>query len=177
EPAGSGVDVGLSAAYGTSASSAALVTAHAVTLTGLTANTTYHYRATSRDAAGNLGASADATFTTSSCCTPIFVPSGGDLQSALDNANPGDTSMLEAGGTLTGNFVLPVKSGAAMITIRSSAPDAALPAASTRIDPSYASQLPKLRSPNNGPALATAAAAHHYTLMFLEFLANNQGYG
>ena len=64
-----------------------------------------------------------------------------------------------------------------MVTIRSSAQDSALPPANTRIDQSYAAQLAKLRSPNSGPALATAAAAHHYTLLFLEFLANYQGYG
>lgn len=37
---------------------------HSVTLTGLTAGTTYHYRVNSRDAAGNLASLADATFTT-----------------------------------------------------------------------------------------------------------------
>ncbi len=38
---------------------------HSVTLTGLTAGTTYHYRINSRDAANNLASLADATFTTS----------------------------------------------------------------------------------------------------------------
>ena len=56
-------------------------------------------------------------------------------------------------------------------------PDGALPAAATRIDPSYAAQLPKLQSPNDMPALATVGGAHHYTLLFLEFLANFQGKG
>ena len=37
---------------------------HSVTLTGLVAGTTYHYRINSRDAAGNLASLADATFTT-----------------------------------------------------------------------------------------------------------------
>src|SRR5205823_5998140 len=83
----------------------------------------------------------------------IMVAAGGDLQGAIDRANPGDTILLEAGATFTGNFVLPVKPGSQMITIRSSAPDAALPNASTRIDPSYAPQLPKLKSPNSQPAL------------------------
>jgi hypothetical protein len=43
-----------------------LTTAHTVVLTGLSAGTTYHYRVKSRDAAGNLGTSNDATFTTTS---------------------------------------------------------------------------------------------------------------
>ncbi len=42
-----------------------LVTSHSQALAGLTANTTYHYRVLSRDAAGNLATSDDFTFTTS----------------------------------------------------------------------------------------------------------------
>src|SRR4029077_3949372 len=41
-----------------------LVVSHVVTLSGLAASTTYHYRVKSRDAAGNLAISADFTFTT-----------------------------------------------------------------------------------------------------------------
>jgi hypothetical protein len=43
-----------------------LVTSHSVALTGLTAGTTYHYRADSRDSAGTLASSADASFATTS---------------------------------------------------------------------------------------------------------------
>jgi len=106
----------------------------------------------------------------------IRVPAGADLQAAINNAQSGDTLLLEAGATFTGNFVLPAKNNAAMITIRSSAADSALPGASTRIDPSYAPLLPKLKSPNRQPALATAPGAHHYTLMGLEFPSTDQGY-
>lgn len=49
---------------GSSARKSTLVTAHTQTLSGLVANTTYHYRAKSADAAGNLGTSSDYTFTT-----------------------------------------------------------------------------------------------------------------
>src|SRR5436190_523557 len=106
----------------------------------------------------------------------INVPAGGDLQAAINSAQPGDTILVQAGVTFTGNFVLPVKSGASMITIRTSAPDSSLPDATTRIDPSYAPVLPKLKSPNRQPALATAPGAHHYTLMGLEFPSTDQGY-
>ena len=66
EVADSQVEYGTTSGYGTfSAPNSALVTAHAMGLNGLVANTTYHYRVISKDAAGNLGASGDNTFTTS----------------------------------------------------------------------------------------------------------------
>jgi len=107
----------------------------------------------------------------------ITVAAGGDLQAALNAANPGDTILLQAGATFVGNFVLPAKSGNAVITIRSSAADSALPPPGARITPAYAAALPKLKSANSMPALSTAAAAHHYRLQCLEFLANAQGFG
>lgn len=109
--------------------------------------------------------------------TTFTVPAGGSVQAALDAAAPGDTILLEAGATYVGNFVLPAKAGAKFITIRSSAPDAMLPPAGVRIGPSYSPYLPKLRSPSNVPALATAPGAHHYRLQFLEFQANANGAG
>src|SRR6185295_4722989 len=55
EAADSLVEFGTTASYGSSTSlDAALVTSHAVTLAGLTENTTYHYRVKSKDASGNL---------------------------------------------------------------------------------------------------------------------------
>ncbi|HEV3468234.1 MAG TPA: hypothetical protein VG148_02860, partial [Pyrinomonadaceae bacterium] len=50
----------------------------------------------------------------------INVPAGGDLQAALDRAQPGDEVVLEAGASFVGNFTLPAKAGAAFITVRSS---------------------------------------------------------
>ena len=65
EPASSQVEYGTTTAYGSlTALDPALVTTHGQTLTGLGANTTYHYRVRSQDAALNLGLSGDATFTT-----------------------------------------------------------------------------------------------------------------
>jgi hypothetical protein len=102
-----------------------------------------------------------------------------DLQAAINAANPGDTIRLQAGATFVGNFVLPAKGGSStsFITIRTSAADAVLPGSTTRMTPAYAGQLPKLRSPNSAPALATASGAHHYRIQFLEFLANYKGMG
>ena len=108
----------------------------------------------------------------------INVPAGGNLQAAINQAQPGDTILLAAGATFKGNFVLPAKGGTAFITIRSSAPDSSLPPAGTRITPNYASVLPKLQSSNGGfPALATAASASYYVIQFVEFLQNPTGAG
>src|SRR5260370_28426687 len=109
--------------------------------------------------------------------SPIQVALGGDLQVAINIAQPGDTILLQAGATFTGNFVLPVKAGSSYITIRSSAPDSALPFANQRIDPSYAAQLPKIQSGNGMQAIVTAPGAHHYRLLALEFRASFQGIG
>jgi hypothetical protein len=100
----------------------------------------------------------------------ITVNAGGNLQAALDAAQPGDTIVLQAGAVFTGNFVLPAKGGTSYITIRSAAPDGSLPAAGTRITPAYAGVLPKVRSDHNGAAFRTAAGAAYWRLLFLEIL-------
>jgi hypothetical protein len=100
--------------------------------------------------------------------TTIAVPAGGDFQAALTQAAPGDVITLAAGATYTGNFILPAKAGSGWIIIRTSAPDASLPPAGTRITPASASVLAKIVSPNSGPALATAPGAHHYRFLGLE---------
>ena len=65
EAASSAVDYGETIAYGSTASGPSLVTEHQVTLSGLTPQTSYHYRAKSSDACGaGPTASADAMFTT-----------------------------------------------------------------------------------------------------------------
>jgi len=65
EAADSQVEYGLSSSYGTStARDFTLVGSHTAALSGLTAETLYHFRVLSRDAAGNLAASSDFAFTT-----------------------------------------------------------------------------------------------------------------
>jgi len=108
----------------------------------------------------------------------IVVPADGDLQAAIDAAQPGDVITLEPNATYTGNFVLPNKGDSTdYITIRSATPDAALPDAGVRMTPAYSALLPKIKSPNALQAMLTAAGAHHYKLMFLEFQANLAGAG
>jgi hypothetical protein len=59
------VEYGTSTAYGSATTpNASMVTGHNATVSGLSASTLYHYRVRSRDAAGNLAASGDFTFTT-----------------------------------------------------------------------------------------------------------------
>src|SRR6185503_5644453 len=94
------------------------------------------------DAGGFNVAGVTATYMPAGGSSTINVFAGGDLQAALNAAKPGDTILLEAGATFIGNFVLPVKQGDAVITIRSAAPAAALPAAGVRITPAYAGALP-----------------------------------
>jgi PKD repeat protein len=107
----------------------------------------------------------------------FYVRTSAELQSALTAAQPGDTILLEPGLTYLGNFVLPVKPGETFITIRSAASDAVLPPEGIRISPSDAPLLPRLRSPNSGSVLTTAAGAHHWRLQYLEFGPNVGGYG
>jgi hypothetical protein len=65
EASDSQVDYGTTTSYGSvSALSASPVTTHAINLAALSANTTYHFRARSNDAAGNTAVSGDFTFTT-----------------------------------------------------------------------------------------------------------------
>src|SRR5437879_2390693 len=71
----------------------------------------------------------------------IDVPASGDLQSAINSAQPGDVIKLAAGATYTGNFTLPVKSGTGYVYIRTSTPDSNLPAPGTRVSPSNASLM------------------------------------
>ena len=106
----------------------------------------------------------------------VVVRVGDNLQAALDAAQPGDVLMLQAGATFVGNFVLPVKTGATYITVRSAAADDVLPGTGTRITPAYAAFLPKIQSTNTAPALCAAAGAHHWRLQFLEFPATQLGY-
>lgn len=96
----------------------------------------------------------------------IVVPSGGDLQSALDAARPGDTLSLEAGATFVGPFTLPVKQGNDWIVIQGSA-QRRLPPSGARVDPSYAAFMPKLEA-EGGPVIVTATGAHHYRFVGIE---------
>src|SRR5205823_6085119 len=73
EPASSEVRYGTTDQYGQFLGSTALVTDHAVTLTGLTPSQNYHFIAVSTDAAGNRATSGDTTFKTAAQTQPPTV--------------------------------------------------------------------------------------------------------
>jgi hypothetical protein len=141
-------------------------------LTGLTDNTNYCFVVRAYNFL------ADTSTPSNEVCVKtaatILVKAGGDLQAAFNQAQPGDTILLESNASFVGNFVLPAKTATSTnyITIRSSAANHLLPGPGIRMTPAYAAQLPKLRSPNSSPALSTAPGAHHYRLQYLELLAN-----
>ena len=97
----------------------------------------------------------------------IAVGAGGDLQAALDQAQPGETIVLEAGAAFTGPFHLPRKSGDGWIVVRTSAPGGSLPPPGVRVDPSNAAVMPKLVAAS-GAVLSTAEGAHHYRFVGIE---------
>ncbi len=99
--------------------------------------------------------------------TTIPVPAGGNLQQAIDQAQPGDTITLAPGATYTGNFRLRKKLGSGFITITTADPGT-LPPAGSRITPAWAPPLPKIKTPNASAAIATDSGAHHYRLVGLE---------
>jgi len=108
----------------------------------------------------------------------IVVPAGGDVQAAINAAQPGDVITLAAGATYVGNFVLTNKgSSTTPIVIRSSTADSQLPGTGVRMTPSFAPLLAKLRSPSNESVLRTESGAHHWTVMLLELQANAKGVG
>jgi len=63
----------------------------------------------------------------------LAVRAGGDLQAALDEAQPGDVITLEAGATFRGPFTLRRKRGQEWITVRTSASDDTLPPPGARV--------------------------------------------
>jgi hypothetical protein len=95
ELADSKTSYGLTVSYGSVVSAGTLVANHQMTVSGLSANTLYHFVATSKDAAGNSATSTDQTFTTLPDTTPpanvsSLAATAGDGQVALSWLNPPD---------------------------------------------------------------------------------------
>lgn len=93
----------------------------------------------------------------------VSVGAGGNLQAAINAAAPGDTIVLQAGATYTGQFTLPVKYGTGFVTITSSRA-ASLPAGQ-RVTPQSSVYMARVVSPSFAPAFAAAPGAHHYRLI------------
>jgi hypothetical protein len=104
-----------------------------------------------------------------------------NLQTAIDQAVPGDDIVLRAGQTYVGNFILRAKSASstAFITIRSDAAASSLPAAGVRLVPegkpganTARSSLARLLGQGGTyrpvAVVRTERGAHHYRLQFLD---------
>lgn len=74
EVASSSLAYGLTTSYGATTSPATTTMSHSVTLTGLTASTTYHYRILAQDFAGNTATTTDITFVSGALPTVTVEP-------------------------------------------------------------------------------------------------------
>ncbi|HZS48362.1 MAG TPA: PKD domain-containing protein [Blastocatellia bacterium] len=93
----------------------------------------------------------------------IVVNAGGNLQTAINQAQPGDEIVLQAGATFIApldGFVLPTKANptGAYITLRSSAMNS-LPAEGTRVSSADSASMPKILTTNTKGALITQTGA------------------
>src|SRR4029079_7186760 len=99
---------------------------------------------------------------------PITVPAGGNVQSAINAAQYGDTIILEAGAVYTASITLPLKSGTGEIVIQSSRLSE-LPEG-VRVNLSQSALFAKIRSSIPAePVVKTVAGAHNYRFKGIEF--------
>jgi phosphodiesterase/alkaline phosphatase D-like protein len=98
---------GVAYAYTLNSAKAAFEKDHAVTLTGLTEGTVYHFQVTSKDPTNNTASTIDYTFTTLDATAPVFtvVPAAASILengfTVTWNTNERATSRLEYGLTTT----------------------------------------------------------------------------
>jgi hypothetical protein len=100
-----------------------------------------------------------------------------EFQRALNESNPGDIVILEAGATYPGTFTAPAKSNPQhkWIYIQGSE----LPAVKKRVDPVRdAARMPKVVATGSAPAISILPGASYYRFAGLEFYStSNQGCG
>jgi hypothetical protein len=117
----------------------------------------------------------------------ISVAPGGNLQSAVNSAQCGDTVAIQPDASFTGNYVLPARQcdDQHWITLRTAAPDSSLPDEGARMTPCYAGiaalpgrpdfscsnpqrVIPQIVSSGPVSAITLAKGASHYRLLGLE---------
>jgi hypothetical protein len=103
EAATSEVVYGMTASYGSASSSTSLVTSHSITLSGLTAGSTYHYAVISTDSGSNTTTSGDQTFAPAAviCNFQTGVATGNGGGTCVNplptcNGNADDTAAFES---------------------------------------------------------------------------------
>lgn len=117
------------------------------------------------------GTSTCPTYTTGSNCIRN-VPQGSDsgtseFQAAINAATCGDTIVLTAGNTYSGNFTIPATSCSGWIVIQTSALGS-LPPPGNRVGPSNAANLAVISTPNTRPAIAFLPSSNHWRLIGIE---------
>jgi hypothetical protein len=114
------------------------------------------------------GSSTCPTLTTGSNCIRN-VPSGDatSFQNAIKAATCGDTIVLVAGSTYSGNFTIPSTSCSGWIEVQSSALGS-LPSPGNRVGPSNATNMPVISTPNVSPAIAFLPGSNHWRFMGVE---------
>ena len=153
---------------------------HALPLFGLQSGTTYNYRTVTITASGQTISSSNMTFTTLSQApagqpalpqvevnttmpsvsgTVFNVPAGANLQTVLNEVQPGDTIVLQAGATFTapaGGFVMPPTTNPnnQWIIVRTS-DLTALPPDGVRVSPSSVGAMATILSTDTGAAIMT----------------------
>lgn len=111
EAADSMVEYGLTTTYSAALTDAVMQTSHSINIVGLTANTTYHYRVTSKDVAGNSVSSTDQTFTTTidnvpPTLTSVTSTTHPDTLKWYSNAKPSLTWVATDDKGVSGAYIL-----------------------------------------------------------------------
>jgi len=88
------------------------------------------------------------------------------LQTTINSSTCGDTIVLPAGSTFTGNWTIPNKSCTGWILIQSSG-ISSLPSG-TRVTPSSLASMATLTAKTANPVFSFAASSHNYRLLGLE---------
>jgi len=98
----------------------------------------------------------------------VAVAAGGNLQAVLDEARAGDTIVLPAGSTFRGPLTLPRIAGDQWIEIRSAGADDLAPG--RRVTPADAPKMARILGADGATAaVRTAAGAHHFRFVGIEF--------
>jgi len=114
------------------------------------------------------GTSTCPTLTTGSNCIRNVPPGNAtSLQNAVNASTCGDTIVLAAGSTYSGNFAIPSTSCLGWIEIVSSA-QTSLPPSGNRVGPSNVSNMATISTPNVSPAFQFYPNSNHWRLMGLE---------
>ena len=141
-PSDSIVDYGLTTSYGSTSSAATRVTSHSVTISGLQAGTTYHFRVRSCDSDGVVVAGLDYSFTTQQSVsvtvspTSATIASGGTQQFTATVSNSTNTTVTwsATAGTISasGLFTAPTVTTDTTVTVKAtSAADTSKSASAT----------------------------------------------